>query len=132
MYVLFHELLTPMFQNPGDVTFLTHSILTLPRYAQAMWVVYINKTESIYKYVAKRTGEGDHIRHRDNNANVINPDSTLQWRHNEPDSVSDHQPHGCLLNRLFRRRSQKTSKLRVTGLSAWNSPVTGEFPAKGQ
>ena len=34
------------------------------------------------------------------------------------------------LNRLFRRRSKKTSKLRVTGLCAGNSPVTGEFPAQ--
>ena len=41
---------------------------------------------------------------------------SLQWRHNERDSVSNHQPHDCLLNRLFRRRSKKTSKLRVTGL----------------
>ena len=38
--------------------------------------------------------------------------------------------HVCLLNRLFRRRSKKTSKLRVTGLCAGNSPVTGEFPAQ--
>ena len=36
----------------------------------------------------------------------------------------------CLLNRLFRRRSRKTSKLHVTGLCAGNSPVTGEFPAQ--
>ena len=36
----------------------------------------------------------------------------------------------CLLNRLFRRRSKKTSKLRVTGLCAGNLPVTGEFPAQ--
>ena len=28
------------------------------------------------------------------------------------------------------RRSKKKSKLRVTGLCAWNSPVTGEFPAQ--
>ena len=28
------------------------------------------------------------------------------------------------------RRSKKTSKLRVTGLCAGNSPVTGEFPAQ--
>ena len=55
---------------------------------------------------------------------------TLQWRHNEHDSVSNHQPHDCLLNRLFRRRSKKTSKLRVTGLCAGNSPGTGEFPAQ--
>ena len=36
----------------------------------------------------------------------------------------------CLLNRLFRRRSKKTSKLRVTGLCEGNSPVTGEFPVQ--
>ena len=42
----------------------------------------------------------------------------------------DHQPHNCLLNRLFKRRSKKTSKLRVTGHCAGNSPVTGEFPAQ--
>ena len=46
----------------------------------------------------------------------------LWWRHNDHDSVSNHQPHGCLLNRLFRRRSKKTSKLRVTGLCAGKSP----------
>ena len=55
---------------------------------------------------------------------------SLQWRHNGPDSVSNHQPHYCLLNRLFGPRSKKTSKLRVTGLCAWNSPGTGEFPAQ--
>ena len=55
---------------------------------------------------------------------------TLWWRHNERDSVSNHQPHDCSLNRLFRRRSKKTSKLRVTGLCVGNSPGTGEFPAQ--
>ena len=55
---------------------------------------------------------------------------TLRWRHNERDSVSNHQPHDCLLNRLFRRRSKKSSKLRVTGLCVGNSPVPGEFPAQ--
>ena len=48
----------------------------------------------------------------------------------EHDGVSNYQPHDCLLDRLFRRRSQKTSKLRVTGISAGNSPATGEFPAQ--
>ena len=56
--------------------------------------------------------------------------NTLQWRHNGRHSVSNHQPHDCLLKRLFRRRSKKTSKLRVTGLCAGNSPGTGEFPAE--
>ena len=55
---------------------------------------------------------------------------TLQWRHNGRDGVSNNQLRQCLLNRLFRRRSKKTSKLRVTGLCAGNSPVTGEFPAQ--
>ena len=54
----------------------------------------------------------------------------LRWRHNERDSVSNHQPHDCLLNRLFRRRSKKTSKLRVTGFCVVNSPGTGEFTAQ--
>ena len=55
---------------------------------------------------------------------------SLQWRHNGRDGVSNHQPHHCLLNRLIRRRSKKTSKLRVTDLCAGNSQVTGEFPAQ--
>ena len=54
----------------------------------------------------------------------------LQWRHNERDGVSNHQPHDCLLDRLFRRRSEKTSKLRITDLCAGNSPVTGELTAQ--
>ena len=41
---------------------------------------------------------------------------TLQWRHNGWDSVSNHQPHDCLLNRLFRHRSNNASKLRVNSL----------------
>ena len=42
---------------------------------------------------------------------------TLLWRHNGHDGVSNHHPHECLLNRPSRRRSKKTSKLRVTGLT---------------
>ena len=52
----------------------------------------------------------------------------LQWRHNGCDGVSNHQPHDCLLNRLF--RSKKKLKLRVTALCAGKSPVAGEFPAQ--
>ena len=55
---------------------------------------------------------------------------SLQWRHNGRDSVSNHQPHECFLNRSIRRRSKKTSKLRITGLCAGNSLGTGEFPAQ--
>ena len=36
-------------------------------------------------------------------------ENALQWRHNERDCFSIHQSQDCLLNRLFRRRSKKTS-----------------------
>ena len=55
----------------------------------------------------------------------------LPWRHNDHDGVSNYQPHGCLLNRLFRRRWQKTSKLCVTGLCAGTSPGPMNSPHKG-
>ena len=55
----------------------------------------------------------------------------LHWRHNDDDGVSNHRPHVCLLNRLFRCRSKKTSKLRVTGLCAGNSPGPVNSPHKG-
>ena len=63
-------------------------------------------------------------------AEPIKKSQSLQWRHNGRSGVSNHLPHDCLLNRLFRPRSKKTSKFRVTGLCAENSPVTGEFPAQ--
>ena len=55
---------------------------------------------------------------------------TLEWRHNGCDNVSNHRRIDCLLNRLFRRRSKKTSKLRVTGVCEGNPPVTGGFPSQ--
>ena len=52
---------------------------------------------------------------------------SLQWRHNDHDGVSNHQTHGCYTQPF---RPKKISKLRVNGLCAGNSPVTGEFPAQ--
>ena len=52
---------------------------------------------------------------------------TLPWRHNERDGVSNQQLLDALLNRLFRLRSKKTSKLIVTGLCEGNSTVTSEL-----
>ena len=48
----------------------------------------------------------------------------LQWHNNERDGISNHWRLDCLLNRLFRCRSKKTSKLRVTGNSPHKRPVT--------
>ena len=50
--------------------------------------------------------------------------------HNGLDGVSNHQPHKCLLNRLFRHKSKETSRPRVTDLCAGISPVTGEYSAQ--
>ena len=62
---------------------------------------------------------------------VVDPGHPLQWRHNDHNCVWNHQPRGCLLSRLFRRRSKKTSKLRVTGLCVGNSPGPVNSPHKG-
>ena len=60
----------------------------------------------------------------------LSTSTTLQWRHDEHDGISNHQPHDCLPNCLFRCRSKKTSKVHVTGLCEGNSLVTSEFPSQ--
>ena len=60
----------------------------------------------------------------------------LQWRHNGRDSVSNQQPHDCLLSRLFRRRSKKIWKLALLAflrgirLGPVNSPHKGPVTRK--
>ena len=60
----------------------------------------------------------------------------LQWRHNERDRVSNHQPRDCLLNRLFTRRSKKyqsyASLAFVWEIHRWpvNSPHKGPVTRK--
>ena len=46
---------------------------------------------------------------------------SLQWRHNGNNGVSNHQPHQCLLNRLFRHRSKNIVKVPLH----W--PLCGKF-----
>ena len=65
-----------------------------------------------------------------NNRCTLEPTNALRWRHSKLDDVSNHRRLDCLLSSLFRRRSKKISKLRVTGLCKGISPVTGEFPAQ--
>ena len=48
--------------------------------------------------------------------------ASLQWRLNGRYDDSNHQPHDCLLNLLFKRRYQKTSKL-----DSHHWPLRGEF-----
>ena len=94
---------------------MTTDAHTLHIYGLSVWMLYKTNTGHYLLQCTENKKTASHI---------------LQWRHNEHDSVSNHQPHDCLLKRLFGRRSKKTSKRRVTGLCAGNSPGTGEFPAQ--
>ena len=67
---------------------------------------------------------GDLRRHRTHYDVIV---MVMLWSHSE---ICRKFSHDCLLSRLFRRKSKKTSKLRVTGLCAGNSPVTREFPTQ--
>ena len=51
---------------------------------------------------------------------------TSQWAQ----CVLNNRSLDCLLNRLLRCRSKKTSKLRVAGLSYGNPPVIGGLPSQ--
>ena len=89
--------------------------IQVPRISMTFWMTSSGPRR---KYEAQKTWE------------TLENMSTSQWRHNRRGDVSNHQPYECLLNLLFRRRSKKTSKRRVTGLCVGNSPVTGELPAQ--
>ena len=52
----------------------------------------------------------------------LNSFCALQWRYNKRDGVSDHQPHDCLLNRLF---IQAQIKENIKVPRHW--PLCGEF-----
>ena len=55
--------------------------------------------------------------------------ASLHWRQNEHDGISNHRHLDCLLNHLFRCRSNKTSKLSVPSLYEGNPPVTRRLPS---
>ena len=55
---------------------------------------------------------------------------SLPLPHNEHYSVSNYWRLDCLINRLFRRRSKQTSKLRVTGRWPVDSPHKGPVTRK--
>ena len=89
--------------------------------------VQVNNKENIQRFALVALCGGNIQRTNNADSSPI----SLQGRHNDHDSVSNYQHHGCLLNRLFRRRSKKTSKLRVTGLCVGNSPGPVNSPHKG-
>ena len=50
---------------------------------------------------------------------------SLQWRHNEHHSVSNHRQLQCFFDPKFRRTSKETPKLASLSLCEGNPPVTG-------
>ena len=50
----------------------------------------------------------------------------ITWRHDDHDGVSNHQPLGCLLNLLFRRKIKENIKAQ----RPW--PLCGEFTGAGE
>ena len=74
--------------------------------------------------------------HRGNSTLTDGKYYAIQWRHNEHDGVSNHQPQDLFLNRLFRRRSKKhqSSALLafVRGIDWWpvRSPHKGPVTRK--
>ena len=55
---------------------------------------------------------------------TLDHQKTLQWSHNERDGVSNHKPHDCLLNRLFKARI----KQNIKAPRHWH--LCGELPAQ--
>ena len=114
-----------MAQTPCVLSILLVVKLLVTHYISAIWASWRLKSpelDSVFNRLFRLT-----LR---NTAKLWITGPPLQWRHNEPNGVSNHQPRYCVLNRLFTRRSKKPSKLRATGLCVKNSPVTGEFPAQ--
>ena len=56
--------------------------------------------------------------------------NALQWRHNDHDDVSNHQPHGCLLNRFFQVEIKEKIKAPRHWPLCGKFTGTGEFPAQ--
>ena len=91
-----------------------------------IWVPYQTETNGKFlldtwaHILFRRTGQ----RRFDRTMSLPSP---LQWRHNGRDGVSNHQPHDCLLNRLFtnQRKHQSSASLAfVRWIHQWrvNSP----------
>ena len=57
---------------------------------------------------------------------------TSQWHHLGRDGVSNHRRLDYLLNRFFRSKSKKTSKLRATGITGdrWFPLTKGQWRGK--
>ena len=123
-YVLFNCLCKPMTKSIKCTFLTTPSAPKPPWFASVIWLPV--KIAVRKQNFSTKLSIGWQQRYQPVGRHVW----TLQWRHNEHNGFSNHQPHDYLLSRLLRHRWKKTSKLRVTGLCQGNSLVTGEFCAQ--
>ena len=130
----------PLYE-PMMVSLLTHACITRPQWVSSIEISIveirrscdhrhngisdIGKTTSAYQNGSWTKGSTSYGKFRCSKRGCKN--YTI---HNEWDGVSNHRRHDCLPNRLIRRRSKKTSKLRATGFCEGNSPVSGELPTQ--
>ena len=72
------------------------------------WGIYYHAHHNLYDSNLFRS-QGKHMTRNTSNFTEQSTlcSTSLRWRHNGHDSVSNHQPHDCSLNRLFGRRSKK-------------------------
>ena len=114
-----------------DTCKLVHTILQWNDIAQAVCIRFATNFIFNIKKSENERGNGENLSKWWRDKMYVNILwCSLQWRYNERDIASNCQRFDCFLNRLFRRRSKKTTKLRVTGLCEGNSPVIGEFPVQ--
>ena len=97
------------------------NLLSNKRYSSAMassiiiYFSYLNQIEAItYSTWVFKIPENDFDQPN-------GKDISLQWRHNEHDGVLNHQPHECLLNRLFKAQIKENIK------APRHWPLWGEF-----
>ena len=101
-----------------------------------MWRAWNSKSQQFFQgwvnFLASVT-PSTHLNPSRRMTSNINP---LQWRHNGRGSVSNHQPHDCLLNRFSgagQRKHQSSASLAfVRGIHRWpvNSPHKGPVTRK--
>ena len=97
--------------EPMMVILLTHICVTRPQWVKDIFGVFFanvsirSRDSELYSYSRPPS---------------YAPAKSLLWNHIEGDGVTNHQRLDCLLGRLFRSTSKKTSKLRVAGLCEGN------------
>ena len=123
--------------NTGVFSLYGHSISLCPHYSDVMMGAMASPITGgrldclpnrLFRRKSKKTPKPRSTGLCEGNSPVTSEFPTQ--RHNGRDGVSNRRRLDCLPNRLFRRKSKKTSKLRATGRCDGNSPVTGEFPTQ--